>query len=404
MSSKKECSSILNKKDIKRVMEMPKNKKTQEKPMYEKIADEVRSMHRSDWMSVWALKSGKEKSDLLQRTAERVIDKYISNYANGQPFKIEPVNVKSELLMGGIAGTAHENSISISMIDMNSSKGSSMSVLAHEAIHVAQYQLARSGFDISQTRDVALLGKVLETHRYRNFGIDGMSTAYIKTDNVVGHEDLSRLRDSLYRSQLIERQAYAVEARVLSRVGLKDAAKEFETFERNALDFLKNRYGCEHFTDQQMYEAIDNAQYCIIERQMPSSYLEASIVYDMQVLIFEQEREEDRFKQALRGLQAKSYLKDETKEYWMGVNGYSKEKDIGHVIEQPNNKMSHDDQEGILDLEEITGDQLTLSSDVHAAESIDLDSLGEESITKLVGIMPDNPGQIEVGENVLERS
>ena len=248
----------------------------------EKIYETAQKTELKNWNNA----TNESKVKYLSNIAKATVDNYIDMYVPGEK-SIDAPNMAIDLLPPRMRAILDDGKITLNRIETATNQDRSICASVHESIHFGQYKVAELSND-ERNREVNLIRSALCGVGVRKtFGIPTNSRVYIHPPKEP-YKSLTdeNLRRALYRSSFIERQAHQAELKIAEK--LDHDVLEIKNRLNSDLTILRDRYDCHLLTKDELYELIDRSQENIAFNLQPTSYLEASITYDMAALIYAQ--------------------------------------------------------------------------------------------------------------------
>jgi hypothetical protein len=262
----------------------------------------------------WLLSSMQQKTELLQEFANSVAERYLAHHAPGVEYEPLALSIDMDFL-SDCGGRCHGGY----NIDLNCmklfSRNQAMVVAAHEATHHAQYLMVVAERDKIPKDQMLLRDAMLASKTWAHtvmFGIENKSVGYVDP-NQTTLEPYQQLRESFYYLCAVEREARFAEIAVSKALNIEQTNAEKDL--QHSLNVLKKRYNCSEFSDQQMYDLVDNAMINVMAGRVPQNAREASITYDYAVVLYGQ-------KSTKQYLQSIQMLTDKEKAFAMSEAGF----------------------------------------------------------------------------------
>jgi hypothetical protein len=255
-----------------------------------------------------------QKTELLQEFANSVAERYLAHHAPGVEYEPLALSIDMDFL-SDCGGRCHGGY----NIDLNCmklfSRNQAMVVAAHEATHHAQYLMVVAERDKIPKDQMLLRDAMLASKTWAHtvmFGIENKSVGYVDP-NQTTLEPYQQLRESFYYLCAVEREARFAEIAVSKALNIEQTNAEKDL--QHSLNVLKKRYNCSEFSDQQMYDLVDNAMINVMAGRVPQNAREASITYDYAVVLYGQ-------KSTKQYLQSIQMLTDKEKAFAMSEAGF----------------------------------------------------------------------------------
>ena len=153
----------------------------------------------------------------------------------------------------------------------------------HEGTHYAQASVIQHLRQLSSVEEWCM--NCLEKENRTCLGIE--TTADMYTYAAVPSTDYD-LRYAHYKLQLMERQA--VQASIEVGQALKFDTDIIELPFLQQINYIKNRYGLQSASNDELFRILDEARMKNIRNMQPDNFLEASVMYDIAALAFEDEQ------------------------------------------------------------------------------------------------------------------
>lgn len=153
----------------------------------------------------------------------------------------------------------------------------------HEGIHYAQANIVQHMQQLTTAEEWCL--NCLDKDERECFGIQ--TTADMYTYAAVPSTDYD-LRYAHYKLQLMERQAIQESISVGKALRFDTDVTEQSFLQQ--IDYMKKRYGLENVSNNELFKILDEARMKNIRNMTPTNFVEASIMYDIAALAFEDEQ------------------------------------------------------------------------------------------------------------------
>jgi hypothetical protein len=243
----------------------------------------------------WPIYSDQRKIQMSDRVVETAFINYEKQWGVELTRKDPTISFNSlmdEFELGGYRFGS--NSIELNAGIRNHPRGL-LEVVGHEGTHCAQEAFRGLSKDALSGPTRAHYDALINDSSYVHvdvFGIQtqGMSNLQASVDHGTG--EYAELRHAFYELGIGEREARIFEQECVDAFaqvsGKEQPYSPVASLEHYA-DVFKQHYGCEHLTNEEVFELMDCVQSNICNNITPTDPLEASVTYDFAALMYEQE-------------------------------------------------------------------------------------------------------------------
>lgn len=244
--------------------------------------EELQNIYNQTWTSTTMF--GPNRDNEIKKVADESAKIYESSYEGSETlFHEQPTakidwKIKSQGTYSELYNQIKENPRLI----LNSEKAFLTAV--HEGIHCGQAQM-RKTLGPEHNDRMALIHAASNEKARNTFDIPTISSTYIAPNSFISKSADKDLRDSWYRLQLNEREAFNAEIKAGEKVGINvDLYKENMN---SSIQHLKEHYAISGDAEQ-VLSLVDKAQLNVAKGQKPTNATEASMTYDAAALMAEQ--------------------------------------------------------------------------------------------------------------------